>query len=726
MRWRVAKDAGLVAALVPALQFEGNQNLQDWALHILLAAASTGDAEVCSHIINFPGLVECLLNMLPGAARPREAATHLASALATSSDGAQLTGGLLTTLAGRQATEGSTSGHQAEAAAWQAVWVLTHLTSTTAEGGGSTLPASMAALLPEAGSNSEQHSRLRQSLTSKLGAVLSDEPSSAPEKLDALSALASSVPAEERAQMASCMHVVCGLADYLERCYDSDGHASCRLGVAAAEAAAVQLFADTKPQRASLAASTRKASSDASMLTWLTENNDTLQQMVAGDWGDLTVAQLASIAKVTGQAWAKQQQQLPAVKCEKDGQHPDVKCEPRGKQQQQQQSIIKCEQDGQQQLTIKPDIDRQLQKELPPQPPAPVPPVPPTPRPACAQPPAAALLLAAAGALQRHAQAANRKAPLPARPHAPTCRQQDQPMPASKFAVGDKLPAGHAAARSHASWGKEATTHARLPVQATASRHGEPPVLQLSEHSTKNADTISARQVAAVAIEGLRLPFIAKRLESLCSTYLRCLFMGESQQPAVRSQELVPLLQQLHAQAKAEQPVATRTRAAAVAAVQPTPATVKLLHALQLLQHWDIVCPTQPGMPEALQQMIREAGCAAAGTAADSGADDVQVVDTEPAAQVDSDLEAQLQQLEDGLRELVLVKYVPGSNKQPGVQKTQAVGDQQEAMEPTAVVKQEAPPAAPCARPVQQPGAQQQQDERPDKQAAQPASCRVQ
>jgi hypothetical protein len=219
---------------------------------------------------------------------------------------------------------------------------------------------------------------------------------------------------------------------------------------------------------------------------------------------------------------------------------------------------------------------------------------------------------------------------------------------------------------------------------------------------------------------GLRQPFNAQRLDRLCSTYLRCSIVGESRQPSVRSLELVPLLQQLHAQAKAEQPVATRTRtAAAAAAVQPTPATVKLL------QHWDIVCPTQPGMPEALQQMIKEAGCASDVSAAEGGADDVLVVDTELAAEVDSDVEGQLQQLQDGMRELVLVKYVPGSNKQPDVQKTQAAGDQQQTGEPAAVVKQEAM-AAPCARPVKQPAVRQQQDKQPEVQAGQPASCRVQ
>jgi hypothetical protein len=318
-----------------------------------LAAASTGDVEVCRHIIIFPGFVESLLNMLPGAASPREAVKHSASALAASGDGAQLTGALLRSLAARQAAEDSTGvQQQSEAAAWQAVWVLTHLISTTAGAEGSTLPASVAALLPEAGSDSDQSSRFRQSLASKLGAVLSDEPEKLNAAAAALSALVDSATAEERAQMASCMYVVCGLAHYLERCYESDGNASCGTGTAAAEAAAVKLFAEAKPQRTSLAAPARmQTSSKASMLTWLTGNSDTLQQMVAGSWGDLTVAQLASIAKVAGQAWAKQQQQQPpVVKCKKDGQqqHPDVKCETGGKQQQPQpQPLIECEKDYQ-------------------------------------------------------------------------------------------------------------------------------------------------------------------------------------------------------------------------------------------------------------------------------------------------------------------------------------------------------------------------------------------
>jgi hypothetical protein len=87
--------------------------------------------------------------------------------------------------------------------------------------------------------------------------------------------------------------------------------------------------------------------------------------------------------------------------------------------------------------------------------------------------------------------------------------------------------------------------------------------------------------------------------------------------------------------------------------VQPTPAAVKLLRVLRLLQHWDIVCPTQPGMPEPLCKMMQQAGCATAGNAADDEDDDVQLVDT--AAEVGEDLEARLQQLEIGDCDMVLV-----------------------------------------------------------------------
>jgi hypothetical protein len=162
-------------------------------------------------------------------------------------------------------------------------------------------------------------------------------------------------------------------------------------------------------------------------------------------------------------------------------------------------------------------------------------------------------------------------------------------------------------------------------------------------------------------------PFDSQQLQALCATYMRCNFAGVSWDPEVRSQELVPLLQQLHTQAKAEQLAAPQAASSSAAAeVMPTPASLKLLRVLRMLQHWDIVCPTQPGMPEPLRKMMRRAGCTA-GEVGD-GDDDVQVLDSGPAAEVDDDVDAQLQQLEDGECELVLVKYVPGRHEQPDVQ----------------------------------------------------------
>jgi hypothetical protein len=192
---------------------------------------------------------------------------------------------------------------------------------------------------------------------------------------------------------------------------------------------------------------------------------------------------------------------------------------------------------------------------------------------------------------------------------------------------------------------------------------------------------------------------------------MRCNFAGESWEQAVRSQELVPLLQQLHTTAKAEQHKEAAQGAPATvgaAAVQPTPAAVKLLRALRLLQHWDIVCPTQPGMPEPLCKLMQQEGCAtAAGSAADDDDDDddVQVVDIEPAAEVDDDVEAQLQQLEDGDCDMVLVKYVPGRHEQPDVQ----LLDQPPPAPPA--LQQEAPAVQAVPAAMQQPGQEQQQQQ---------------
>jgi hypothetical protein len=165
-------------------------------------------------------------------------------------------------------------------------------------------------------------------------------------------------------------------------------------------------------------------------------------------------------------------------------------------------------------------------------------------------------------------------------------------------------------------------------------------------------------------------PFNAQQLQALCVTYLRCDFtFGECFKPAVRNQQVIPMLQQLHKQAKAEQKRLLRPgQPTATAAVPETATAIKLLCALRLLQHWDIVCPTQPGMPEPLRKMLEQEGYAAADGECDGDDDGVQVLDTEPAAEIAEDVEAQLQQLEDGDCDMVLVKYVPGRNEQPDVQ----------------------------------------------------------
>jgi hypothetical protein len=93
--------------------------------------------------------------------------------------------------------------------------------------------------------------------------------------------------------------------------------------------------------------------------------------------------------------------------------------------------------------------------------------------------------------------------------------------------------------------------------------------------------------------------------------------------------------------------------------------------------------------------MMQQAGCAAAGSASDDDDDDdVQVVDAGPAAEVADDVDAQLQQLEDGECELVLVKYVPGRYEQPDVQLLQASDHQQKPGTSAAALKLEAPAAA--------------------------------
>jgi hypothetical protein len=448
--WRVAKEEGVVAALAPALQRTDSEALQDRAVHVLWAAANQDKGDVCSLIISQIGLAQGLLHMLPGGARPMKAAEGLAVALATNSsrkDFKQLMASLITGIAGTVPACSAATVQCSDAAAALAAWVLTQLPSVASTEGHQQLSDAMAALLPVAGSDSKPPGMLRVSLASKLGAVLSDNFNGPPEvqsaTATALSVLVQSVSTEERTKMASSAYVMRGLGRHLDwfhqhGCKDSDSAASIKMGADAASAAVLQLAANSKLQLAAHAAPvSMQACSATSVQSWLAASMAALQQMVACNWGSLTVAQLAAIATVAGKAQIPQE--LPAVKCNEDWQHN----KPRIEQHQHQQKTA---------------------------PNSAPPPAPPTPPPPC-QPSvrehhphsAAAALLAAAGALKRtqlKADATSRKTPLPARPD---CLKADRPgpvgvsssavtLPAVRAGLGEgvRLPAGQAASSSKA------------------------------------------------------------------------------------------------------------------------------------------------------------------------------------------------------------------------------------------------------------------------------------
>jgi hypothetical protein len=634
---------------------------------VLLAAARKRDDRISSLILSQSGFVGGLLHVLPGGAQPLKAAQDLAATVAASvtiSQAGQLTVDLTKTLTDTQLSLACSIADAEQGyseAAEQAAWVLTSLTSARSTGGHEQLPNAMAPLLVTADSDMNlKLGMLRGAVASRLGKVAGETFGSRPPvqeaAANALSMLVQSVSAEERLQMASCTHVVCGLTQYLEwfnrhGCgYTTNYAIGWGLGAEAAAAALLKLAADSKLQLAALVAPAgMQASSEASLQTWLTANSGVLQQAAAAGWGCVSIAQMAAIAREARQKQAQQRQ--------RQQQHPGV-CSKQQQSNVQERHSNRKQRDQQQQATG----DRAV----------------------------VAAGCVGAGASGDHEQGrqhtTSRKAPAPSSPQ-PRKKQatEDKARPSSQpdgpnagSRAGQINGAAVAAASSLEGLREvgemaagQAGSCSRAADSSCAALHAldraQQEIIQRACGSIPSDEQLPAWQVAVQ-------PFDSQQLQDLCATYLPCNFaFGEAWEPAVRSQELVPLLRQLHSQAKAQQlklPAPKAGPAAAAApTVQPTPAAVKLLRALRLLQHWDIVCPTQPGMPEPLVKMMQQAGYAAAGSAADDGDDDdLQVVDAGPAAEVADDVDAQLQQLEDGECELVLVKYVPGRHEQPGIQ----------------------------------------------------------
>jgi hypothetical protein len=673
--------------MVQALQRIDNARLQDSAVHVLWAAVSKDEAEVCSLIVATPGFADGLSYLLPGGPKPLQSAKDLMTALAKNSnteDAVQLTTHMMTGLVDQLSLRGSAVVKQHSDVSEQAAWVLAHLAYALVAAGKQQLADTIVPLLCAAGSNAERVSSFRCAVASRLGVMLGEKFSSPPTVLagaaSALAILVQSASPAERMKMASSAHVVRGLTHHMERCTvhrgkenSSTSASSIELGADAAGAVALLLAADCMLRPAAAAGiaadSSMQACSENSIQSWLAANSSCLQQMTACGWGSVTVEQLAGIAKLAGQA-ATQQQQAGR---DHVGRQP-VQQQP--KEQLQQQPALTAA--G--------------------QPPGPVT-MPPPPSPAViARPPqpAASMLPAARPVEQQQNKPMASTMTLPAQLGATKCCNTAKPAPATAAGLIGSIPAGDRLAAANLSKASGARdTACRRQDQATA-------VNPKNYESTPSDATLAARQVAAQ-------PFDSQQLERLSTTYLRCAFVGQSRQPAVRRQELVPLLQQLHTQAKEEQRTLPRKAAAAAYAcaanftgVQPTPAAVKLLRALRLLQHWDIVCPTQPGMPEPLRKMMQQAGCAAAAAGSacgDDDEDDVQVVDTEPAAEVDDDVQTQLQQLEIGDCDMVLVKYVPGRHEQPDVQLLQVVDKPQQPtvkVSPTALMKHEDRSAGCC------------------------------
>lgn len=141
---------------------------------------------------------------------------------------------------------------------------------------------------------------------------------------------------------------------------------------------------------------------------------------------------------------------------------------------------------------------------------------------------------------------------------------------------------------------------AQQPRPAAATQQQQPPAEQKKQKPLEPHQQTSW-QVAAQ-------PFDAQQLQDLCTRYLKCSFEGQTHSvdmtfAAASRTPLARLLQKLQNKAQAQQAAAAAGTAlaaaaaagTAAAAVRPTPAAEQLLRALRLKEHWDIVCPTQPG-----------------------------------------------------------------------------------------------------------------------------------
>jgi hypothetical protein len=312
----------------------------------------------------------------------------------------------------------------------------------------------------------------------------------------------------------------------MERCTRQSGKenssssaSSITLGADAAGAVALLLAADCKLQPAAAAGiaadSSMQVCSEVSMQSWLAANNGCVQQMAACGWGSVTVEQLAGLAKLAGQAATQQQQQ--------------TREDPVGKQSIQQQQQQQKDSSEQQQLAAMPAGHSPEPATMPP-------PSPPAveeglPKPAAPLLPSAQLLE------QQQPKPIAHKKPLPAQLEATKCCSTAKPAPAGP--TGSIPARGRLAAanQSKASGDRDAACRRQDQATNTNPKNCEP---------TPSDATLAARQVAAQQ-------FDPKLLERLCTTYLRCAFVGQSRQPAVRRQELVPLLQQLHSWATEEQ-----------------------------------------------------------------------------------------------------------------------------------------------------------------------------
>jgi hypothetical protein len=690
-----SKDRGISCVqFIPELALlasqQGDTGVQERAVQVLLAAAIEGTPGLCKIMGKQPALARGLLPMLPGGARPVQAAQALASRLISDMVPAkQLAIDLFNELL--LPADQAAPAQSASVAAEQAVWVLTTLVDsrrrsiTAAKYTPQVIRDAIEALLHD-GANKARQGVIREMVASRLCRLILQQgvgggswvqqaaSAAAAELLHLMVALAS---LEVRASLAAALagDLLHAFAHCVAQQEQHSGSASGSQQPCSATSASVSkvfmLLADaSKQQPAPSSTADVACAASSSTQGWLADNCSALEQVAASCWGSLSVRQLAAVAKMARQAQLQQHVQ-----------HRGSAPAPAP-------------------VTV-PAAAASARPPLPP----------PAAEAAAAAEAASKSPADPSGALQMSKQqgpAATCKAPTPKRPTNTNRRGADQQGPAA--AAGTRLLAGQTATPSN-------TPHSAAFAALSANTQ---------RHIMEQCGAIPPDQHLA-AWQVTVQPFDAQQLQALCATYMRCNFAGESWEPEVRSKELVPQLQQLHTQAKAEQQApptqgapasaSASTSSSAAALIQASPAAVKLLRALRLLQHWDIVCPTQPGMPEPLRKMMLQAGCAAAAGSAcdDDDEDDVQVVDTEPAAEVDDDIEAQLQHLEDGDCDMVLTKYVPGRHEQPDVQLVDQPPPAPHALQ------QEAPAVPPAAAPVHRPR-QQQQQQGPDQQVVQAAA----